>query len=85
MVRVEEMPCNELVERVTDYLEGALDVGTLRLLREHLTVCRSCEEYINEVRLAIRVMSSLSVEPVPPPLEDNLVAIYREWSGSAVA
>jgi predicted anti-sigma-YlaC factor YlaD len=79
------MPCIELVERVTDYLEGALDQITLLRLREHLRVCTSCEEYINEVRLAVRVMSALSAERPSPSLEANLLAIYRERTQSAVA
>jgi predicted anti-sigma-YlaC factor YlaD len=78
------MPCAELVERVTDYLEEALDHTTRLRLQEHLGVCASCEEYINEVRLAVRVMSELAAEPVPPALEASLLGIYREWSGSAV-
>lgn len=85
MVSVEEMPCNELVERVTDYLEGALDGITMARLREHLMVCASCEEYINEVRLAVRVASELSTERISASLDANLLAIYREWSESAVA
>lgn len=80
------MPCVELVERITDYLESVLDGDTVRRIQDHLRICAGCEEYLNEVRLALRVMDDVSAEPLSADLESNLLAIYRGWSAeSAVA
>lgn len=63
----EEFACQDLVERVTDYLEGALsprDVGTLQT---HLSECDGCEEYLEQFKFtveALRQAGHPSHEPV---------------------
>ena len=49
------MTCQELVERVTDYLEGKLAPFTVEQLTAHLQHCDGCTEYIQQMRATIRV------------------------------
>ncbi|GAA5084236.1 hypothetical protein GCM10023259_095350 [Thermocatellispora tengchongensis] len=76
---VDEMACSELVERVTDYLEGALQPDDLRRVRDHLDACESCESYVAQMRAAIRVTGSLSEEGTTDEVETGLIEIYRQW------
>ena len=39
------LPCNVLVEIVTDYLEGVLDEATRAEVEAHLALCRGCAEH----------------------------------------
>lgn len=82
---MDEMHCNELVERVTDCLEEALDAETLIKLLDHLQICQGCDDYFNQVLVTLKVMAGLPGKELPVGLEDDLVAIYREWAESVVA
>ncbi|HZA11329.1 zf-HC2 domain-containing protein, partial [Mycobacterium sp.] len=45
------MDCNELVELVTAYLEGALDEDTRARFHAHLHACDGCENYLQQFRV----------------------------------
>ena len=45
-----EMRCIELVETVTDWMEGALDDEDRVLLEAHLVICGSCVAYVAQLR-----------------------------------
>jgi hypothetical protein len=84
-VRMEEMNCNELVERVTECLEEALDRDDLARLLDHLQLCDSCDAYFNEVLVTLKVLEKLPSSELPAGLEENLLETYRQWAESAVA
>jgi hypothetical protein len=75
-----EMNCDELVERVTDYLEGALGREDRVRLDDHRGVCIGCEMYLGEVQVTLRLVSSLPAERMSDELEENLLATYRTWA-----
>jgi hypothetical protein len=74
------MNCVELVEQLTDYLEGALRWDSWTRLDDHLQGCVGCDAYLGEVRVTLRVMSRLPAEPMSAELESRLLARYREWT-----
>jgi anti-sigma factor RsiW len=76
---MDEMPCQELVELVTDYLEGALGRDEALRLRQHLEVCTSCDMYIEHVRTTIRATANLPPETPSAAIEDQLTQVYRQW------
>jgi anti-sigma factor RsiW len=76
----EEMACIELVERVTDYLEGALTPPELARLRAHLSTCDGCLAHIEQVRTAVRVLQSTPAEQLSPAADDRLVSMFRGWA-----
>jgi anti-sigma factor RsiW len=57
--------CRELVELVTDYLEGRLPPGMRERLDTHLATCPGCTEYIEEMRTTVRLTSVAAVEQRP--------------------
>jgi len=82
MAGVDEMNCDELVEKVTDYLEQALSSPDLARWDDHVQVCIGCQGHLGEVRVALRVLSSLATERMSNEMESALLASYREWTGS---
>jgi putative zinc finger protein len=78
-VVVDEMVCAELVERVTEYLEGTLHEQDLLRLNRHLAACDSCESYVAQVKAAIRIAGALPGEELDPDTEAGIVKIYRSW------
>ena len=75
-----ELPCIELVEVVTDYLEGAMPARKRRLLEQHLTACDGCTAYLEQMRETISLTGRLEPEDVPPELEERLLAAFQEWN-----
>ncbi len=53
-IDTEALSCQELVELVTDYLEGALVPGDLRRFEEHIAGCDECTRYLAQMRETIR-------------------------------
>jgi anti-sigma factor RsiW len=59
LIRPKEMTCQELVELVTEYLEGALQDPDRRRFDEHLAECPHCETHLEQMRITIRLVSRL--------------------------
>ena len=74
-----DMACAELVEVITDYLEGRLPARDRRRLEAHLTACDGCEAYLEQMRTMISLTGRLREEDVPPELEARLLAAFRDW------
>ena len=74
-----ELVCQQVVELVTDYLEGALSRSQRRRLEAHLANCEHCTEYLAQMRATIRLTGRLRVEDLTPEMQEELTAIYRRW------
>jgi predicted anti-sigma-YlaC factor YlaD len=46
------LACNELVERVTDLLEGAVGEAERVRLEQHVVWCEMCADYVDQMRRA---------------------------------
>lgn len=74
-----EMPCQEFVECLTDYLEGALtDVDRTRL-EEHLAECDECALYLDQLRTTRELTGRLQDDDVTPAMRDGLMAAFNRW------
>lgn len=73
------MDCNELVELVTDYLEGKLPPADLERFEAHLAECEACATYIEQIRQSVAVVGTLSGETLPQGAADALLAEFRTW------
>lgn len=79
MIDTEAFSCQELVELVTDYLEGALSPGDLRRFEEHISVCDACTEYLRQLRETIRVVGMITPDDLTPEAEGELLAVFASW------
>jgi anti-sigma factor RsiW len=75
-----EMPCRELVELVTDYLEDRMSPVDRRRFEEHLAACEACRTYLEQFRLTIRVLGRLPEETLSPDVRRTLVDAFRDWT-----
>jgi len=74
-----ELTCRELVELVTDYLEGAMDDPTRLRVDQHLAGCPGCTAYLDEMRVTIRVTGTLTERDLSAPVRDSLLHAFRGW------
>jgi predicted anti-sigma-YlaC factor YlaD len=82
--RKREMPddlsCRELVEIVTDYLEGAMPLEGRARIAAHLRNCPGCTTYIEQMRETIRLTGRLREEDVREPAREALLQAFRGWT-----
>ena len=79
LFRRQELACVEVVELVTDYLEGTMPVRRRRLLEQHLTACDGCTAYVEQMRRTIATTGRLRAEDIPPELEERLLVAFESW------
>jgi anti-sigma factor RsiW len=73
------MKCQDVVELMTDYLEGALTPRDRELFEAHLATCDGCREYLAQLRKTIELAGRPGDEPIPPHLEQQLLNAFRDW------
>jgi anti-sigma factor RsiW len=79
----EEMSCQELVEVITDYLEGALPGADRLRFEQHLGDCPHCATYLSQMRATIAVLGELREESISPEARAELLEVFRGWRESA--
>ncbi len=80
MRRKRDLACREVVELVTDYLEGALDERDRARFEAHLGGCDGCAAYLDQMRLTLRLAGQLEPEAIDPVFRDRLVQAFRGWA-----
>jgi anti-sigma factor RsiW len=76
---VSELTCQELVEVVTDYLEGSMPAERRLLFEEHLAFCDWCQTYLEQMRATIRLTGTLEEEDLTPEARAALLDVFRDW------
>jgi anti-sigma factor RsiW len=75
----EHIPCIEVVELVSDYLDGELDGATTRRVEEHLALCPPCVTYVEQVRETVRLTGRLPQNGLDPQAVSELEAAFRSF------
>ena len=75
----QEMACQELVEVITDYLEGTLPASDRVRFDSHLSTCAACREYVDQMRALVRLSGDLKVESIERSTRESLLRAFRRW------
>ena len=76
----EEISCQELVELVTDYLEGGMGAELRARFERHIESCSGCRAHLEQIRATIRVTGGLSPESLTSDAERTLLHAFRGWN-----
>ena len=76
------MSCQELVELITEYFEGTLPEEARSRFELHLSFCRACRDYLDQMRLTVRTLGKLTEESIPPAQKQQLLHVFRDWKNS---
>ena len=71
--------CEEMVELVTDYLEGSLSRRDRRRFEAHLSGCDHCTEFLHQMRTTIALTGALASDNLSPLRESEMLALFRRW------
>src|SRR6266576_309776 len=67
------MLCNEFEDRLTDYLDGALDVEAHKTFAEHAMRCPVCHDLLAEVKNTVVACSASEAPPASVALEARIL------------
>lgn len=79
MTALPEMPCQELVEVITDYLQGAIAEVDRRRFEPHLAECNACRDYLEQFRLTIALVGRIEPESLSARTREDLLTAFRDW------
>ena len=74
------LSCSEIVELITDYLEGDLPDSERDRFEEHISSCAPCRQYLHQMRTTVEATGRLAEDEVPEPTMDALLEAFRDWN-----
>ena len=77
--RRKPLTCRELVELVTDYLEGSLSRADRRRFEGHIDACGNCREYLAQFRETVAITGTLREQDLDAAMRDELLAHFGRW------
>jgi predicted anti-sigma-YlaC factor YlaD len=83
------MTCREMIEFLSDYLDGTLPQPAQTVFDRHVHHCSDCMDFLVSYKRSIKMArDSLTVEPcrLPEAIPDDLcAAIMKSWESTAEA
>jgi anti-sigma factor RsiW len=79
----EPISCKELVEIVTDYIEGTMSAGDRRRFDEHIENCHWCRRYVEQMEITIRTVGRIEEDSIEPRMRAELLAAFSDWNAGA--
>lgn len=73
-----EMACIELVELLTDYLEGALPPDEAAAIGAHLATCPPCRVNLAQLQATIDALGRIPQQTLPETAYDTLLSAFRD-------
>ena len=75
-----EFSCQQMVELVTDYLEGRLSRRDQKRFEKHIAACDGCSRYLEQMRVTIRTLGRLEEQHLSTAARRELLEAFREWN-----
>jgi anti-sigma factor RsiW len=76
---IKPLACQELVELVTDYLEGRLEPADRERFDAHIAGCDACTAYLEQMRMTLGALGHIPAESLSAQARDELLVAFREW------
>lgn len=77
-----DLTCQELVEIVTEYLDGTLSPADRQRFDEHLAGCEGCTSYVAQIEKVVELTGTLEADDLAPDARETLLAEFRAWKDS---
>jgi anti-sigma factor RsiW len=74
-----DLVCQQAVELVTDYLEGALSRRDRNRFERHLTSCPHCAEYLLQMRATIDLSGRITPDDLTAEMRQEFIELFRRW------
>ena len=75
-----ELSCREIVELVTEYVEGTMDAALRADFVAHLSECNGCTHYLEQIQATVRIAGTIEPEALPADFRAGLVEAFRDFA-----
>ena len=82
MKLADDISCAELVELVTEYIDGSLDPRDRERFEEHIVFCDGCANHLDQMRTTIAVVGRLEETDLGNEMAAELLAAFRGWKAT---
>lgn len=72
------MTCEEVIRRISEYLDGELDPGLAEQLMRHFEHCEDCGLVVNTTRKTIDLYCKAEPAPLPEEVQKRLDRAFAE-------
>jgi anti-sigma factor RsiW len=80
---VSDLRCDELVELVTEFLDGALDAEAEERVVAHLAGCDGCQIYVEQFRRTVETLGTLPEKERAALSPVTRAALLEKFRGDA--
>lgn len=80
MSTIQELSCQEIVELVTEYVEGTMDSGLRAAFDAHLARCDGCTQYLEQIEATIRLAGTIEPVALFPEFQAGLLEAFRDFT-----
>ncbi len=70
--------CQELTEMVTDYLEARMETEARLDFEKHVSLCRHCRAYLDQMQTTTELIGKMPDEPVPEKVMSEMLDLVRD-------
>jgi len=81
----DDLTCRELVEVITDYVEGAMSDADRARFDRHVGECSGCAAVMSQFRATIEVSGRLTEDQVSEEQRDAMRDVFRRWRADVAA
>ena len=72
------LTCQQVVELVTDYLEGSLGWRDRRRFDKHLQACEGCSRYLDQMRETLALLGTVPLDTLSAEAQSTLLDAFRD-------
>jgi anti-sigma factor RsiW len=81
----QDITCKQVVEIITDYLEGSLNPEDRKRFEDHLQDCSGCRTYLEQMRQTILALGRLPELYISLEAQGTLLRAFRDWKNHSMA
>ena len=74
--------CREVVDLITEYLEGGLPTEERLAFERHVVLCPPCRGYLGQMRTTLRIAGAVEEETLSEETREALLDAFRTWRSS---
>ncbi|HKP19126.1 MAG TPA: zf-HC2 domain-containing protein [Gaiellaceae bacterium] len=77
---IRALTCQEIVELVTDYVEGTMSPDLRASFEFHLSKCDGCTHYVEQMAATIRIAGTIERDQLPQQFRAGLIEAFKEFT-----
>jgi len=71
------MRCRQVVDKISEYIDGELDPELVRELEHHLEHCEDCRIVVDTTHKTVEVFCHTDPAPLPDDVRERLSQMFR--------